>query len=132
MDMLDLGVKSPKSARFEDIDKDGKPDCIVQVKDGVVAFSMEGKKLMEWQQDGLDAPLQIIKVDGPRVLMAAVSREGHKVYLFDARGTMIEGFPLIGSIAPTMGDINGDGQMHLVTGTAEGYIYGYAVQRSWE
>ncbi len=131
MERLDLGIKNPRSSGFADLDGDGKMDCVVQLKAGAGAFSLDGKRIFDIMQDDLNAPLQLHQLDGGKTLISAVDKESSKCYLFTQTGQAVEGFPLIGDVLPALGDINGDGNYVLVTGTGDGAVYGYAVQKSW-
>jgi hypothetical protein len=62
------------------------------------------------------------------VVISAFSASAEQVYLLDAEGRLFEGFPLIGDFAAAVGDLNGDGNLNLITGLSEGQVFGYAVR----
>lgn len=131
MQRLDLGIKNPRSSGFADLDGNGKIDCVVQLKGGAGAFDLDGKRLFDIMQDDLKAPIQLHHLAGGATLISAVDKESSKCYLFTQKGQAVEGFPLIGEVLPALADINADGNYVLVTGMADGAVYGYAVQKSW-
>jgi len=125
---LDFGLRqSPRYVRFHDLNRDGTVDCIIQTESGITAFSMEGRKLFEFEAADLKAGFEIHDTGGSGAAISAYSETAKKVYLFDAEGRLFDGFPLIGDFPSAVGDLNGDGNLNLLTGLSEGQVFGYAV-----
>jgi len=56
-----------------------------------------------------------------------VARQTHELFLLDENGQLMHGFPLFGSSAFEIGDVNNDGVFYLIAGN-EDRIYAYLLQ----
>lgn len=122
----ETGLKNPRSVQFFDVTGDGNLECLIQELDGITAFAFDGKKLFTCSGEDLAAGFRIHQTaDG--TLISAVSVSAKKIWLWDAAGKVLEGFPLIGDIPAAVGDLYSDGNLNLVTGLSDGTVFGYSV-----
>ncbi len=73
------------------------------------------------------APLFFLFPDGSKKI-GVVSEEENKLYLFNESGSLYNGFPLTGKTYFSIGDINNEGIINLITGSSDSSIYVYQLE----
>ncbi len=130
--------KNSRGATLADIDGDGQDEVLFGADAVLYALDGDGSILWERTLDGINIlPPTAADMDGDGTLEIAVNNaaigalEG-KVYLMDANGDDLDGWPISFDDhwminAPVMADVNGDGTLEIITGErvngSQGFIH---------
>ena len=116
-----------------DIDGDGRLELVLPAGSRLHALEVDGNPLQGFpikmeKGAGIATPLAVgfLGPDKSRVVILFGS-EDKKLVAYDGAGKLLDGFPVVldGVMAgaPTLGDVNGDGQADIVFGTQGGKVY---------
>ena len=105
---------------FEDLENDGVPEVLEITGKKLMLHSLNGDKLWEAQfaePPGTPGIYRFGRGDN-RVGIQA----GNEIWLLNARGEAVEGFPLIGNTPLTIGDLKRNGKLQMIYGKAGRYL----------
>jgi hypothetical protein len=112
------------SAGFNDVEDDGAMDIIYTDDTGLHTLAQNDSLIFETKLDEPVSSAEVIPdANGTGVLNAIAG----KIYLFDYNGSLLNGFPLNGSLPFITGHFLGGKDMILVTGN-NNLIYAYRIQ----
>jgi len=114
---------------FTNLNGDSEPDCVVLTSKNIHAFTHTGEKIFSVPTEGEPAYLQAYSFSPTSERIGYTDIENNQIYLYTSRGVKVEGFPLYGSTAFSIGDLNRDGFFNLVVGGEEGFIFTYSVNQ---
>jgi PPE-repeat protein len=60
--------------------------------------------------------------------IGVVSETANELYLFNDNGSLYHGFPLSGKTGFSIGDLNNEGVLNLITGSSDNSIYLYQLE----
>lgn len=108
-----------------DLEGNGSTDMVMMSKYEVCAYKLDGTELFHLsERDSLKDKLITLTYSDGKTRMGAVDAEKNKIYLWDSKGDICNGFPLYGSTAFSIADMNNDGQFHLLTAAGKNvYVY---------
>lgn len=124
---VDTGYINSALPVCADLDNDGNPEILQ---------ACENRKLYVWKQDGKTLPgwprsarsrfkseivAGDIDSDGWNEVIAAC--EDGKLYAWNHKGQALADFPKRGSVAPVLGDFNGNGDLELLTASWDRNIF---------
>lgn len=116
---------------YKDITNDNVTEYIVVSDDELTVFS-QGKSVLfnyEFKNALSQAPAVYTFPDGS-LKTGVVSDKTGELFLFNQNGSLYQGFPVMGKTAFSIGDMNNDGTLMLVTGGADNSIYVYQLKTS--
>jgi hypothetical protein len=114
---------------FTDLNGDNEPDCVILTPQNIHAFNNTGEKLFSVPTQGDPAYLQAYSFSANSERIGYTDTANNQIYLYTSKGVKVEGFPLYGSTAFSIGDLNRDGFFNLVVGGEEGFVYTYSVNQ---
>lgn len=114
---------------FTDLNGDDVPDCVILTPENIYAFNDTGEKLFSVSTQGKPAYLQAYSFSSNSERIGYTDTANNQIYLYTSKGIKVEGFPLYGSTAFSIGDLNRDGFFNLVVGGEEGFVYTYSVNQ---
>lgn len=114
---------------FTNLNGDNQADCVILTPDNIHAISHTGEKLFSITTEGEPAFLQAYSFSANSERIGYTDIENNQIYLYTSKGTGVEGFPLYGSTAFSIGDLNRDGFFNLVVGGEEGFVFTYSVNQ---
>jgi len=117
-------VHNPSFATV-DLNGNGKTDMTFLSQYDVYAYGTDKEQVFHFsERDSLKRNLLTFMYSDGKARIGAVDAEKNKLYLWDNQGNMCNGFPLYGNTAFSIADMNGDGQLYLVTGAGNNvYVY---------
>lgn len=98
--------------------------------ESIAAFSFQGDILFDTELPESNCDEMIFHQIGGSAIWSVLNSKENQVYLFDSNGQAIQGFPVFGSTAPSLGDINLDGYFNLVTTGTGGHVYAYTIEQN--
>jgi len=114
---------------FTDLNGDDEPDCVILTPENIHAFNHTGEKIFSVTTQGDPAYLQAYSFSAGSERIGYTDTANNQIYLYTSKGVKVEGFPLYGSTAFSIGDLNRDGFFNLVVGGEEGFVYTYSVNQ---
>ncbi len=83
-----------------------------------------------FRYDFSDTPvLEFVLPEGTKsAFIGAVDSENGKVYVFNRKAELLEGFPIYGTSLFHITDLDKDGKLNLVVGSKEGSVYNYTIE----
>jgi hypothetical protein len=70
----------------------------------------------------------ILPENGKNAFLGAVNKSTGKIYVFDRKAELLEGFPVYGTSKFHITDLDKDGKLNLIVGSKEGSIYNYSME----
>lgn len=70
----------------------------------------------------------VLPENSKSIFIAAVDAEKGKIYAFDRKAELIDGFPIYGTSLFHIVDLDKDGKLNLIVGSKEGSVYNYSVE----
>ena len=129
-DYLTKGQYLPKNTNNPDftpvdLEGNGKTDMIFLTQYDMYAYGSDKVKIFHFsEKDSLKHNLLSFTYSDGKARIGAVDAEKNKVYLWDMKGELCNGFPLYGNTTFSIADMNNDGQLYLVTGAGKNvYVY---------
>jgi hypothetical protein len=111
-----------------DLEGNGKIDMIFLTEYDIYAFELDKNPLFHFTvKNSLKHNLLTFTGADGKARIGAIDAEKNKLYMWDSQGTMCNGFPLYGSTLYSIGDMNNDGQLYLVTGSNGNNVYVYSL-----
>lgn len=105
---------------YHDINNDKSAEYIFLDKNELRVYSQDQLRYSifnyRFDADIVQKP-GIFEFPGNLVRIGIADSKSGKIYLFEDNGTQPEGFPLLGSTLFSVGDLNRDGELYLVTGS---------------
>ena len=114
---------------FTDLDGDENADCVVLTPSNIHAFTQKGEKIFSVAISGHPAFLQAYTFSQNSERIGYTDLKDNQIYLYTSKGVKVDGFPLYGSTAFSIGDLNRDGFFNLVVGGEEGFVLTYSVNQ---
>ena len=114
---------------YKDINNDKTKEFIFLTRNKLKVFSADKSLIFsyEFPTKLSGAPLFFLFPDGSKKI-GVVSEEENKLYLFNESGSLYNGFPLTGKTYFSIGDINNEGIINLITGSSDSSIYVYQLE----
>lgn len=108
---------------YEDVNNDRKNDYILLDSTKLMVFNFDKEKLFEIGiEEGSPANLNMYYFDNGYGKIGYTDRSGSQAYLYRDAGGLDPNFPLKGSTAYTITDLNKDGRQNLITGLGKKLI----------
>jgi len=114
---------------FTDLNGDDEHDCVILTPENIHAFSHTGERIFSVPTEGKPAFLQAYSFSANSERIGYTDVTNNQIYLYTSKGVKVEGFPLYGSTAFSIGDLNRDGFFNLVVGGEEGFVFTYSVNQ---
>lgn len=116
---------------YNDITNDKVNEYIVVSEDELTVYSQdESVKFVYEFKDVLSQGPMVYKFSDGNVKTGVVSDKTGELFLFNENGSLYQGFPVTGKTAFSIGDLNNDGTLMLVTGSSDNSIYVYQLKTS--
>lgn len=115
---------------FANIDGDKSMDFGFLFEETFSAFSFQGDMLFDIELAQSNCDELTLYQSGRSSLFSVLHSGKNQVYLFDENGQSISGFPVFGSSIPSLGDVNLDGYVNLITTGKDGYVYAYSIEQN--
>jgi|GEM_PF-1267408 hypothetical protein len=115
---------------FSPVDLDGKgnTDLIFLTSYDIYAFELNKNPLFHFTvKNSLRHTLLTFTGSDGKGRIGAIDAEKNKLYMWDSQGNVCNGFPLYGATSFSIADMNNDGQLYLVTGSADNNVYVYSL-----
>ena len=114
---------------YKDINNDKTKEYIFLTRNELKVFSQDKSLIFKYafEERISQTSLFFIFPDGMGKIGVA-SEESNKIYLFNDNGSLFNTFPLNGKTNFSIGDLNNEGIINLVTGSSESSIYVYQIQ----
>jgi hypothetical protein len=114
---------------YKDINNDKTKEYIFLSRNELKVFSQDKSLLFKYdfEEKISQIPLFFLFPDGTGKIGVA-AEESNKIYLFNNNGSLFNTFPLTGKTNFSLGDLNNEGIINLVTGSSENSIYLYQIQ----
>ncbi|MFN3341327.1 MAG: hypothetical protein ACK40M_01435, partial [Flavobacteriales bacterium] len=128
-DTARTGLKS-SSHRFAYIDanEDGKKDIVLLDSNKIDIIEWSGKKIGAYHfPERVSSHLMVFALKDGSIRIGAVAPGVGEIYLLLSNGQLLSKFPLTGTTAFPLSDINGDGSLEVVSGTGSRRIVCYSV-----
>ncbi|MBQ5403438.1 MAG: hypothetical protein IIU11_03595 [Bacteroidales bacterium] len=111
-----------------DINSDGENEYIFSDENILEVFTSNGKLLFNYFFDTpvTTKPLIFNFADGKKIGVACA--EENKLYLFDSKGNICNGFPINGSTEFSITSLNNQGKYNVLTGSQENYLYNFFIR----
>ncbi len=121
---LPEGIHRPAFAPV-DLEGKGQTDMVFFVKYDVYAYSPDKKQIFHYtMHDSLRNNIMSYTFPDGKTRIGGVATKPGKIYMLDEKGDMCPGFPLQGSYPFSIGDMNNDGQLYLLTAIGNSvYVY---------
>ncbi len=114
---------------FQDLNNDDKNEFIFLTRNELNIFSSEKSLVYKYDfKDTLTLSPQTFVFADWTTYIGVTSEKNNKLYLFDDNGVLMDGFPKTGKTLFCVGDLNNDGTLNVVAGSADGSIYVYQVR----
>ncbi len=114
--------------RYLDLDHDGKNEYLVM--DDAYLRVFDGKEALRFVYplpDGIAKDIQVIEIEGKKHL-ALYSREKERIYVLDASGKELSGFPLPGLTAPVAAPFLSADDWLVVSGLSDHTLAAYRIR----
>lgn len=113
-----------------DIDADGLGEYIYMDEGKIHAFDNNRSRMFveSTGSDNVYGPYGLVFGSNDKKIGYVDAGGGH-IYLIDARGKTLKGFPLAGSTPFSVGQLTGSGSFNLITGGRDSFIYNYELKR---
>lgn len=120
---------APVGMDYQDIDQDGQNEYVFQSGSELTIYNQQKKLVASYtfKEQVMPEPLIIHLPDGSSRI-GAVSSTGNLVYLLNATGTPITGFPVKGKTRFTIGDLTTENLLYLITGSADNRLISYPLE----
>ncbi|HKL02705.1 MAG TPA: DUF3352 domain-containing protein [Cryomorphaceae bacterium] len=112
---------------YKEITADGEKNIVTLSEKEISAYNLSGEPIFSRALDGDVSEFQFFKFSGNTRRLGYTEKGKDQIHLINASGENVDGFPLYGSTAFSIGDMNKDGNYNLVVGGADGFVYTYAV-----
>jgi hypothetical protein len=113
---------------YKDLDNDGTKEYILLNENELSAYNKD--KTLRWQykfnKSIHEQPISFSLTDG-KVKLGIVSKETNEIWLIDENGKPCSGFPFYGSTGFSIGDINKDDHLNVVTADGK-FVYLYSME----
>ena len=114
---------------YADINSDNKRDYLLVDDNELRVLNQELNELSEVEVDStITTNIFTYRLPDDVIEIGFSSAGANEIYLLNDIGNLHEGFPLYGSTAFTIGDMNKDGQMELIVGSKDGHVYAYTLE----
>ena len=112
-----------------DVAQDKRPEYILAGGNVLRVYSADKTPLFEKAFDGKIGSLTVYSIKQGDGLIAITIPDKEEVWVLNNMGDALDGMPLFGGQKTVLGDMNQDGTLDLVTGTAAGKIISYTVRQ---
>lgn len=113
----------------EDLDGDKVYEYIFLQGKTMLVFDQNKEKRFEYDfPENITSSMQFFRMSDGTGRVGAVCATTNEVYLIDRTGKLSEGFPFYGALPFSIGDLNKDGSLNIITGTGECTIYAYTTE----
>ena len=114
---------------YKDINNDKTKEYIFLTRKELKVFSQDKSLLFKYdfEETISQNPLFFLFPDGTGKIGVS-SEESNKIYLFNNNGSLFNTFPLTGKTNFSIGDLNNEGIINVITGSSENSIYVYQIQ----
>lgn len=111
-----------------DINKDGSLDYIFGEKEEVNTYTQQMALLFHAAfPENEIYELKVFNTGKDNVAVGAVAKSSNKIFLLKSDGSLYKGFPVKGSTAFEIEELNNDGKLYLIAGSNDGSINVYSV-----
>lgn len=111
---------------LKDLDSDEYDDFIFLDEEEIDVYKLSKTKLFSFS-DGDIGHISSISIESAKNVYLAVTDESdEKTYLINSLGSVVNGFPVVGSTPMHVEDLNLDGKPELIIGDQEGNVYFYS------
>ncbi len=114
---------------YKDINNDKTKEFIFLTRNELKIFSPDKSLLFKYEfKNSVSDVLQVFVFPNGKAKIGVVSESTNELYLFNDNGSLCNGFPLKGKTAFSIGDMNNDNTINIITGSADNSIYVYQLQ----
>jgi len=111
-----------------DVGDDGQYDLLCVVADSLILTHAGKESFARSFGEHLTIAPHLYKLDNGPSAIGVVLPEREQVILLDAQGRDLDGMPLRGASPFSIGDLNLDGKLELITATADGHVVAYQLR----
>ncbi|MCX6180698.1 MAG: DUF3352 domain-containing protein [Bacteroidetes bacterium] len=116
---------------LQDVNADGAQDLVFCDEENIYAFKMSKTEIfnVDLGEAEVKGKLYFDVLDKGTFRLGYVDYLKNKLYLVDNTGSTIEGFPIEGSSAYLIEDLDNDGSLELIVGDSKGSLYFYPLSK---
>ncbi len=114
---------------YKDINNDKTKELIFLNRNELKVFSQDKSLLFKYDFESkvAQSPLFFLFPDGNGKIGVS-SEESNELFLFNDNGSLFNSFPINGKTGFSIGDLNNDGNLNLVTGSSQNSIFVYQLK----
>jgi hypothetical protein len=113
---------------YDDLNADNKREYIFSDGDSLFVFDQSAKQIFSHSfKNSISLPPELYTFPDKSRKIGIADCAENRIYLFNADGTVCEGFPLEGNSRFALG-FSATGQFSLITGTSDGYLNNYQIK----
>jgi hypothetical protein len=117
--------------KFEDVNGDGRKEFIFLDNKELEVYGSDGSKVFSYGfNSDISNPLIVADFSSTDHKIGVVSTTESKVYMFNQKGNLENGFPLEGRTAFSIANMKDANMYNLIVGGKENFLYNYLVQYS--
>lgn len=114
---------------YKDINNDKIKEYIFLTRNELKVFSQDKSLLFNYEfKSTTSQPVLFFQLSNGEGKIGIICEETNELYLFNSNGSLYNGFPLNGKTSFSIGDLNNEGTLNLITGSLDNSIYVYQLQ----
>lgn len=114
---------------YADIDNDGKNEYVFQSRTELDVYDQQKKLLVNYKfNEPVSPDPLVIKMPDGNYRIGAVSTDANLVYLLNAKGAPVTGFPVKGKTRFAIADLAHENTLYLITGTTDNHLIAYPLE----
>ncbi len=116
------------SFALADLEGKGSADLIFQAPEELYAYNINKSHIFRFSAgDTLSPQLFTFTFADGKTRIGSLEPAHNRIYLWDSKGNVCNGFPLSGCLGFSIAEMNNDGQNYLVTGSGTNLVYVYSL-----
>ncbi|MGQ0828232.1 MAG: DUF3352 domain-containing protein [Bacteroidota bacterium] len=114
---------------YKDINNDKIKEYIFLTRNELKVFSQDKSLLFNYEfKSSTSQPSLFFQLPDGEGKIGVICEGMNELYLFNSNGSLYKGFPLNGKTSFSIGDLNNEGILNLITGSLDNSIYVYQLQ----
>jgi len=114
---------------YKDINNDEIKEYVFLTRNELKIFSQDKSLLFNYEfKSATSQPSLFFRLPNGEGKIGVICEEANELYLFNANGSLYNGFPLNGRTPFIIGDLNNEGTLNLITGSLDNSIYVYQLE----